>query len=221
MNDIVLLYGSYAKGESTEMSDVDVLVINNDEYVSNQIKSLIESEVKNLEKLDLKHMTHEHFMKLVSINSLFVHHLIESGIFLKGREEFDKFTKSISRYSIQQNEVLNLIGLAEDCLSSICTNGVNIFDLSILFTFLRNGIILINYKYGTLEFSKLKLLAKYKEQSKKFPDIENTYLLCYDAKLKYNRNLKGEPILNKWKNKNKNDIILFIEIFREEFLNGH
>lgn len=213
-NDIILVYGSYAKGEANDNSDIDVLVI-----TDNIKKNFLELEVFknmaiNMGKIDLKIMSRKNFLKLVEINSLFVHHLKECSMFLEGAEEFLSITSKLGRYIIPKSEVVKLVDLANDCLRSIDKIGINIFDLSILFTFLRNAIILLNYKNGALEFNKFKILSMY-ESNDKFVNIREVYFLCYDAKLKYNRNIPKIRLFERWSDNMKKTIKNFINKFLE------
>ena len=219
-NVIILLYGSYAKGENNDYSDIDVLVI-----TDNMEKNFLESSVfKNIDidikKIDLKIMSRENFAKLVEINSLYVHHLKECSIFLKGEKDFLSITSKLNTYVAPKSEIKKLVDLASDCLRSIDEIGVNIFDLSILFTFLRNAIILLNYKNGVLEFNKFKLLSTY-ELNEKFVSIREAYFLCYDAKLKYSRNISTNIIFERWNDNMKKSIKEFINLFLEEMENDN
>lgn len=211
-----MIYGSYAKGESNENSDIDVLLITEESKpFERDLITLVDKSI-DLNRVDLKIMSYSYFYKLVLINSLFIHHLKECGIFLKGEDRFISDTRNVGKYIITKNETKKLIILAKDCLKSISKSGVNLFDLNILFTFFRNAIILLNYKKGKLEFNKIKLLQIYEFQYKDSVNINKIYFLCNRAKLKYNRNIDNGELLYEWNNSMRNTIIKFIKYFSKE-----
>ncbi len=216
ISDYILIYGSFAKKETTPSSDIDILVVSDKEKSEIIIDQYLSDINTSNKKIDLKIMTHRHFNKLVEINSLYVHHLIQSAIILLGEKSFRQATSGIKKYTIVNSQINNLIQIAEDCLVSIEDNGANIFDLSILFTFLRNCIILINYYKGVLEFNKLKLIDVFESLEFENINIRETYMICYDAKNKYNRNIYVRDISNRWTLKNKKEVKRLINIFKEE-----
>ena len=211
---IILVYGSYAKNESNEFSDIDVLVVteNGEETLP---AGIFEKSNIDVNRLDIKYMDVRTFKMLIKINSLYIHHLKECDMFITGRETFNNLTSNLKAYEIKDKQVNDLCSLAEDSLASIEINGVNLLDLSVLFTFLRNAIILVNYSNSILEFNKLKLLDRYEKLKLNKPRISEGYMLCYDAKIKFNRGFTRASIKNRWNVRISDQIKSFISFFKE------
>ena len=81
-----ILFGSYAKGNETELSDIDLLVVTNDNFIpqsfSEKMKLKIASALKSLRKhFDIDLIVHTKPMhdKFIKQNSLFKNEIINTG----------------------------------------------------------------------------------------------------------------------------------------------
>jgi predicted nucleotidyltransferase len=84
----VLLFGSYAAGNQTEGSDIDLLVVTNDEFVFNsfaqkmEVKLKISRALKPLREkadIDLIVQTKPMFRKFLELNSTFKQEILQSA----------------------------------------------------------------------------------------------------------------------------------------------
>src|SRR5205809_982801 len=88
----VFLFGSYARGDQDESSDIDILVITHGEKLLSEILSLVpDLEIKT--KLSLAPYSSSIFVALYKSGSLFVKHLITEGKLLYD----DGFYTTLSR----------------------------------------------------------------------------------------------------------------------------
>ncbi len=83
-----ILFGSYAKGNETELSDIDLLVVTNDNFIPQsfsekmELKLKIASALKSLRKhsdIDLIVHTKPMHDKFIQQNSLFKNEIINTG----------------------------------------------------------------------------------------------------------------------------------------------
>jgi predicted nucleotidyltransferase len=81
-----ILFGSYVKGNETELSDIDLLVVTNDNFIpqsfSEKMKLKIASALKSLRKhFDIDLIVHTKPMhdKFIKQNSLFKNEIINTG----------------------------------------------------------------------------------------------------------------------------------------------
>lgn len=215
MNEIILIYGSYAKNEMHKHSDIDVLIVTDSKIVNEKHLETLKKSKIDLDKIDVRILSFNSFIWLVKINSLYIHHIKDCNMIIKGEKLFYLLTKGLNDYEITEQDVEKLLKLAEDCLSSIKYNGANIFDLSVLFTFLRNALILINYKQKRLIFNKLKLIEVYENEISQNNNLRTAYMICYDAKIKMQRGYADNAISVRWSPQVEKEIKKFMTYFSE------
>jgi len=70
---VILLYGSYARGDADDVSDVDVLVIGPVKPIDSEIAELLPASYRGV--LHTSHYTWEEFAAMSKYGSLFLHHI--------------------------------------------------------------------------------------------------------------------------------------------------
>jgi len=87
--DKVILFGSYAWGEPTENSDIDLYVVTKDNFIPQSFKEKIEIKlkisraVKDLQKaipIDIITHTKKMEQKFIELNSMFCRDIIQNGV---------------------------------------------------------------------------------------------------------------------------------------------
>ena len=145
--EILVKYGSVARGDSDSFSDSDLLI------VGKPTKKIIQLNC------DYVRYTKNRLKKLKTVDSLFLVHLREEGVILKDHEGWmGKFLNSIPNYSANDFEIKK----AKESLSII----TSILPLSsalqcwfdIIFVFLRDLLIKLNSVNKIYTFSSLHLL---------------------------------------------------------------
>lgn len=194
MNDKILsviIYGSRARKDHDNSSDLDICVITkgkiDKKYLDKDVFSIFpKNECKNLEissyDTDLVNV-------MLDYGSLFLWHLKNEGEVVYGKNYFDKIIKNLSPYRHHADElhyhfeIFNDLKMAHNILKE-----PNEFDLSLLFTICRNTCMILSNKFESITFGRLSCYYSAVKLFKNIPLNENAYIYLSKWKNIYERN---------------------------------
>jgi predicted nucleotidyltransferase len=190
---VCLLFGSVARQDCDEDSDMDLCIICDDiNFKRLQFLRKIIASKYNLDEKSICVYSKSVFKEIVLKGSLFAWHLkLESKLIYlrKGEKIFsEKLFEDIVPYVDYSKDLELYRLLLNDSKKSIRDNGINEFDLAQLFTIARNTCMLLCYYKGMPKFGRkdvyLTLLKRYKS---KFPIKRMVYNALLNWKLCYSR----------------------------------
>ena len=150
--DEIWLFGSHARGEIDEGSDVDVLVVYDERELSNELTaSLIDRYGENV---DLSHYSYAGLAKLVDQRALFAWHLRREGVPVfhrKGRLE--GMLQDMKPYDAHIRDLGVLTMVFDDAVASLRNGWASSFDLGVVGTVIRNTGIIMHDLFGSWDFS--------------------------------------------------------------------
>ena len=187
----IIIFGSIARNDYTENSDVDILTINIE-------KNLAEKYINNIKIPNFPHNYVEYNSEIFSMfynsGSLFLYHIFTQGVLIHGdiekwkliknnfnvkksfKEEILKIKEDTTTYSnikIFNNHftsaISNLYPMIKNlCIFSLANKGIYEFNKDKCITLYINDKSLID------AINKAKTLYNYSEKSINIPNIENT-----------------------------------------------
>jgi len=175
--DIIVKYGSKARGDSDLLSDSDMLVIGK-----------IPDELKTVNSA-IVHYTKNRLEKLKTVESLFLIHLREEGLIIKDHNNWMKnFLKTIPDYAVNDKSLKNALKNLSIILSIIpAAKGIACW-YDILFVFLRDLLIKLNSKSHKYIFTPNRLLESIEIKNKK--QIQNIINISREIKSNYRNCIK-------------------------------
>lgn len=153
----IILYGSYARGQSDKQSDVDVLVI-----TLGACSHICETEVRDLvnelPSLPLSMSVYEEsdFESMLENGSLFAHHLKLEGRVFYGHNFVENCWSRLKPFRNHHSELGAYLKIASDLKCAFDEYQTpNEFDLAIIFTIVRNTCIVLSSWIGTPRYGRL------------------------------------------------------------------
>src|SRR5699024_2733499 len=151
----IMLFGSKARSDSDIYSDTDIFILIEDNLNQTRKQKIINT-VKlaiNLNDVNVSIYTSKIFRKMAEDGSMFLWHLKIEGKYLYKKNNIDIFNslKDFNRY--KKNYTL-YNELFIDAKESILKNGINAYDLSMLFFVSRNVSLLTCFKLNNPKFGR-------------------------------------------------------------------
>jgi predicted nucleotidyltransferase len=185
----VMLFGSIARNDGDEHSDVDIFLLV-DDIKQERINEII-NYVKNklsYENIGISIYKKSLYKELCLEGSMFFWHLKLEGKIIYIKNKFDLFSdlRSFTSFNKNLGTYERLYLQAKD---SLIVNGSNIFDLSQLFFICRNLCLLTCFKLGEPTFGRISVFLKLVDLIKCFPLDYKTYNYLSKCRLIYTRGI--------------------------------
>ena len=192
-----ILFGSVARGDSDTRSDIDILVICDDSTANLTEDIRDELAIKlHCDPLSVNVYIESQFRAMLCKGSLFAWHLRLEGRVLFNKLKSEELFSELQQYSSYREDISQYSILLSECKKSVEENGVNLFDLSLLFTVARNCCMLIAYRLGKPAFGRLSVFYVCEELvGNEIGLSEQDYINLSQWKLAYERGLKLQDAL--------------------------
>lgn len=203
--EVVMIYGSLARNETDENSDIDIFVLVKDsleEESKQEIIHKISSSCKEKE-INVSLYTVKIFDQMLSDGSLFLWHLKTEGKYIYSSINTDIFLRLNSFNGYVKNFNLYKI-LFQRIKKSFLKNGVNSYDLSMLFFICRNISILICFKINKPNFGRHSSYRTVIDYLNYEPLKYSDFIYLSNWRMDYTRGIKEDLIYP------KNDEVLMI-----------
>jgi predicted nucleotidyltransferase len=189
--EAVMLFGSTARGENDELSDLDILIIYNDV----EIMDLLEKKKRLSQQLNIpvswiSLYNLSTMKKMASQGSYFIWHLKKEGKLLYSKnDEVSKIFSKLEPYKNMKNDLSEYRIICDDIKKSISRNSSTVdYELSLLASVIRNTCITIAYidnKYLFGRVSPVEYVLNLYEGKFLF-DVDE-YINLYKFRIKYIR----------------------------------
>lgn len=154
----VILYGSWARGEQDEDSDIDIVVFT-DKGIKEIEDEILERYVLPFRVKDCNIAIYDTLIlnQMLEYGSLFLWHIKLEGKCLYGKSYLDSNLSRLLVFTHHKEEIeyhqrlFNLLLEAQKI-----TGIIEDFDFSLLFTIVRNTCMILVHKKGQMIFSKYK-----------------------------------------------------------------
>lgn len=191
----VIIYGSTARNDNDTNSDIDLCVLT---------KSRGQHDLRQLDDIEITYNIHEKELiptfysesvvnSMLEHGSLFLWHLKLEGKVLYGEEYFTKKISTLTPFKSHKDEIIYHSSLFSDLLNSWnCIFIPNEFDLSILFTILRNTCMILSHQVGKPSFGRINSFITAKEAFPDMPMSLEQYIYLSRWKIIYERNTNNK-----------------------------
>ena len=155
---LVALYGSVARGDTDSDSDVDVLVVADDDCTVNLSEPFVDAAVSRYSWSEVRSM-HRY-------GSLFLQHLRMEAKILdaseRGRSDFDSLLRTLPTYARAEQDIASFIVAIDDAADSVASGDANLnFELSSIATVLRHTAIVGCFLIGLPNFGRYSAVASF------------------------------------------------------------
>lgn len=157
LDTTVWLYGSFARGDADEKSDIDVLII--DSNRKNPIDLTAELEPYGTRQPSLSRYTWSEIEGMRGNGSLFLHHLkaegrpLEEGSSVCGR--LRSYLEALTPYTRARQDVRAFRAGLDEARDSLQSGGSIVFELSVIATLIRHSSILGCYVVDEPTFGRI------------------------------------------------------------------
>ncbi|MFH5186319.1 nucleotidyltransferase domain-containing protein [Paenibacillus sp. TAB 01] len=203
--DSICLFGSYARGDYDDQSDIDLLIIVEDCDEENLIarKKKIEKELE-LPYHWLSVYRKSSIKAMHKYGSYFLWHIKNEGKILYSRTPFlSSLLDTLPPYLKTRENLIEYLEVCGDIKKSIQMDAVTLkYDLSILASIIRNTCIALCFLYNKYDFGKYSVVKQCQDiLGREFPITLEEYEKLYNFRLIETRNLNlghaVENIINK------------------------
>lgn len=188
----VWVYGSMARGDSDDLSDVDVLVVGPDgEEAGDLLKTVGLSEPK----VSISQYSWNEIQGMAAYGSLFLHHIrLEGRPLYEGEScngRLSAIVSQLGEYALARRDIHGFKVVLDDVTESLAEGGPRMFELSVLATVIRHASILGCWLKGKPEFGRLRPVTTFTAtvgSARPADDFEFLYLyrLYCDGRLEKN-----------------------------------
>lgn len=138
---IIVRFGSLARGDSDNISDIDILEV-------------LDSKKKIINKKEVHYYTKKRLESLKKVKSLFLVHLKNEGQIIRDEEDwFKDFLTSIPNYKASDESISIVRKYLSILLSITPTEKQKLWWLDCLYVFLRDYLIKFNSQFDIYSFS--------------------------------------------------------------------
>ncbi len=152
------LYGSHARGDHDELSDVDVLLVSEASCRPESIVRIApELSSFDPEQLSISHYTWSEFDAMREYGSLFLRHIRDEALLMcadhTAKEKLSQLT-SMPPYRYVQRDLSAFWMTLDDIRNSPRSMSSPIFETTVLATVLRHASVLANYVVGSPVYAR-------------------------------------------------------------------
>jgi predicted nucleotidyltransferase len=192
----VVLYGSHARGDANHDSDKDVCVFTQKYTPVDEIQLTSLLPVLGDTTLSLATYCQNDLTAMLEYGSLFLWHIKLEGRIVHGKDYLAPQLERLTPFQRHHAEIVYHAEIFDDLLNATTTPcTANEFDLSLLFTIVRNTCMILAHKAGVHVFGRL---ACYHVAAQMFHDLpldETTYLKLSMWKSVYERGADAQRTL--------------------------
>jgi Polymerase beta, Nucleotidyltransferase len=198
LNVAVWLYGSFARGDIDELSDVDFLVIGDNRDIPDEILFNFPSSAPH--RRSMSRYTWNEIEGMSVYGSLFLHHVKAEGrpIFESDSVagKLETYLHDLPPYGHARRDVKAFReGLEESRRSLLCGGSIP-FELSIIATLIRHSSILGCYFMGRPTFGRVAAVQRFVSTSGLDPKIAQEFPGLYSYKLFAENRIPQVPVQN-------------------------
>lgn len=154
-NSVVVLYGSVARGDDDDWSDVDILVVGSDADVPNSIAEL---RMDAKRPINISHYTWAEFQSMHVSGSLFLHHLAAEAKPLyferSGRAKYEAVIQSLPHYRHADRDLRAFRLGVSDVRRGLSIGLSPLFEMAVLGGIVRHASVLACYLVGSPVFGR-------------------------------------------------------------------
>jgi predicted nucleotidyltransferase len=199
--DSIYLFGSYARGDYDDKSDIDLLIIVEDcdeETLINR-KKIFEREL-NLPYHWLSVYRKSSIIDMHQYGSYFLWHIKHEGKILYSQTRFlSSLLDTLPTYIKTRENLIEYLDVCKDIKKSIQLDTVTLkYDLSILASIIRNTCIALCFLYNKYDFGKYSVVKHCQDfLGREMPFRIDEYEILYNFRLMETRSLNlGHAIDN-------------------------
>lgn len=184
----VVLYGSHARGDADNYSDKDVCVFTKKYTPVDETQLTSFLPFLGGTTLSLTTYCQNDLTAMLEYGSLFLWHIKLEGRLVHGKEYLAPQLESLMPFQRHHAEIAYHAGIFDDLLNAATTPCMgNEFDLSLLFTIVRNTCMILAHKAGTPVFGRLTCYHVAAQMFHDLPLDETTYFKLSKWKSVYER----------------------------------
>lgn len=149
-DSVVLLYGSHARGDADDISDIDVLVVGPIKPVDKEITELLPLSCEGL--LHTSHYTWEEFAEMSKYGSLFLHHIATESKAIRyegdAHNRLRDLLADLPPYRLAKRDLSAFRVTVDDVNAGLSVGLPPCFELAVLGGVARHASVLVCYIMG-------------------------------------------------------------------------
>jgi predicted nucleotidyltransferase len=191
--EVVMVFGSVARNDDDINSDIDIFALVEDQLTESAKEDVIKEITSFIsgEDVNVSIYTKEIFDRMSKDGSLFLWHLKKEGKYLFNKNNKDIFV-DLADFNMYEKNLKMYKDIFSTVRISLSTNGVNSYDLSMLFFLCRNISILTCFKIGKPDFGRYSAYETLIEHLKHVPLSMEEFLYLSKWRINYTRGIDEE-----------------------------